>query len=455
MKGTKIDRVEAVFETILDGAHGRYMVCTPINEKRIDGSVTLSIEKRDNQWLENSEPIEGSVVILAGVWSKRGGWRATTGRIKTLADQQTANEESKTPEGRRERLLSKAYESTWRRWVELMSIQSHPQELFNLLKDTSIGDPYKARALCVLLAPSFDKIPCYWKEREGEESYAGNCKELFKLVGSLSLELTLFLADLVLELYPHLKMHSHFKNHADALRSFNRLVHELVADLQGVEAARIFPLFEIEERNLSASSTPREPKFVFDPFKWFLADGRIGRHWKRLVDNDMRARILREFAERTKGQDPNQGEELFRYYVDCLLDQIDKAGYDASLLGDQISFIITSTPRNLKERDLISPNFTPRVFKRLEKEKRTDLVIAFAQFVMSPHSRTKIIIHDEESSAAAVLMRGSLMGAISSAEMAQLDEMISSSSERLKKRLEQQRLAQEITGRVLAAMRAR
>ena len=65
-----------------NGPHGPYAVAKAEEETpRLQGSVTFSLEPKENVWEEDAWPERGSKVILWDIRSKRKGWRAYKARF--------------------------------------------------------------------------------------------------------------------------------------------------------------------------------------------------------------------------------------------------------------------------------------------------------------------------------------------------------------------------------------
>lgn len=72
--------IEAVFQSLVPGRHGKYLVCTADS---VEGSITVSL----GNWRENRLPEPGEILMLGDLTQKKGGgWRAGIARFKRLGD---------------------------------------------------------------------------------------------------------------------------------------------------------------------------------------------------------------------------------------------------------------------------------------------------------------------------------------------------------------------------------
>lgn len=74
--------IQAIVQGVVDGRHGPYAVAT---SEGIRGSITFSLEEA--VWEEEMRPEKGSVVLLAELQKKRGGWRAMRARFLRPSDE--------------------------------------------------------------------------------------------------------------------------------------------------------------------------------------------------------------------------------------------------------------------------------------------------------------------------------------------------------------------------------
>lgn len=72
------EEVEAVVQKIVEGQHGDYAITT---SEKIEGSITFSLEKKDEVWQEKNYPEPGVYVVLSELCKKRNGWRARVARF--------------------------------------------------------------------------------------------------------------------------------------------------------------------------------------------------------------------------------------------------------------------------------------------------------------------------------------------------------------------------------------
>ncbi len=247
--------IKAVVEkVVLDGPHGSYAIATT---QVFSGSVTFSLER--NVWQEHGNPESGEIVFLSELREKRQGWRAKKGRYWNPSDEQTAGKEiiMKSLRVFIEELRSKWFPTgediAWKRWVD--HERRETRDLIKLLS-TDVRDNFKRRAIFLLVVPSADLNPIYWKKDVGRFYFGPD------FLKTLTPDLLVYVADIITEFSAILKplhcdrpknivqggggitVHMSIPDkYHDALRFYNNCILTLLTMLpveKGMEFAAIF-----------------------------------------------------------------------------------------------------------------------------------------------------------------------------------------------------------------------
>lgn len=340
--------VKAVVEkVVLVGPHGPYAIATT---KALAGSVTFSLER--NVWQGQDYPEPGEIVFLSKLREKRQGWRAKEGRYWKPSDEQTAEKEEDMlkrlqvfVEGLRNKWFPTGEDKVWKQWVDYMNRDT--RSLVNLLF-SDVRDGFKRRALFLLLVPSADFNPIYWKKEVGKFYHGSD------FLKGLSSDFLSYATDLVVEFCTILKpqhcdrpkniaeggggitvfMQIPDKYH-DALDFYNRCILRLLALLPLEQGERIFPLFSLRDistfRNLENVSG-------YKPFEQILYVD-IDEKWKRAADAEMRRIIQNELAGRAQPRE--KWEDALHCYANIIQTQLyGKVNYSRELFADQIQFLV-------------------------------------------------------------------------------------------------------------------
>lgn len=76
---------EARVHDVINGKHGFFAV-TVDESGKIEGSITVSLEEKDNVWLEARHPKRGEILLLEDITTKPAGWRAGQARFLRPTD---------------------------------------------------------------------------------------------------------------------------------------------------------------------------------------------------------------------------------------------------------------------------------------------------------------------------------------------------------------------------------
>jgi len=373
--------IKAVVERVFPGGnHGPFAVAS---SSAISGSVTFSLEP--TVWQEEKWPEEGAVVYLTKLIKKRAGWRSKKGRHWLLSDEQTAEKEKIMKKlkvfisGLKEKFFPTEEDSIWEKWVDYADRDE--KSLIELLSSDA-RDNFKKRALFILLVPSNDFNPLYWKKNVGQFYYRD---EFLKKLNDNQLD---YVADLIYEFCLALRS-SEPKNVAEGgegfvmfmsvpdklvkpLDYYNRCILSLLPSLPEEKAKKLFSLFSFIDL---VAYFGLDDASGYNPFRDLLYSD-ISEELKKVADDKMRQIILSELAGKTKPRKDWEG--ALHQYADIVQSMShSKPSYSLDLYASQIQFIMD----NRKGRsDLISNYLVINLFNIFVDEKFAKLRRTIARY---------------------------------------------------------------------------
>jgi len=384
-----LDAIVAVVQKVIrEGEHGPFAVAT---SDQLDGSVTFSLEP--TVWKEKDCPEEGMIVLLEELRKKRAGWRAKKGRFLKPSDEQTEIRKEQDMLERAkvfiERFRNKWFpagdDKVWKQWVDYKRRET--RDLIELLK-SDVRDSFKRRAIFLLLVPSAELSPIYWKEQVGKFYHRLDFLEI------LDPELLHYATDLVVEFDAMLKpMHDDRPKHYvqggggitismsvpgeyhDALYFYNNCVMLLMTLLPEEQCERIFPLLSL--RDISTYWN-MDNASGYNPFRNLL-NSDVDEKWKRQANTTMIQIIRDELSDKTKPRE--KWEDALKCYAEIIQLQLygEKLPYSIELFADQIKFLVSEGHSG---RELINEWHIPKIFQILSTDDYKEIRYLVAKFVV-------------------------------------------------------------------------
>lgn len=203
-------------------------------------------------------------------------------------------------------------DAIWKEWVDDVS-RGQWNDLISLL-GSDVRDSFKKRAIFLLIVPSSEFSPLYWRR----DVRLHSCGERFlDALSTISPELLSYCAESVLHFCLELRRNFCDRPKSfvegvpggitifwsvpdewhDALRAYNELILKLLALLPQEEGEKIFPFYSL--RDISVFSNMDDAS-GYSPFERLLRSKNIAEHWKVRADLAMREIIRREIAGESK-----------------------------------------------------------------------------------------------------------------------------------------------------------
>lgn len=79
--------IKAKVWEIKNGAHGLFAICKPVykkDQRKIKGTITISLEEKRDEWKEEKLPVAGDLVLLHGVREREAGYVAEKGEFARI-----------------------------------------------------------------------------------------------------------------------------------------------------------------------------------------------------------------------------------------------------------------------------------------------------------------------------------------------------------------------------------
>ncbi|MDD4761907.1 MAG: hypothetical protein PHZ25_02710 [Candidatus Pacebacteria bacterium] len=281
-------------------------------------------------------------------------------------------------------------DKVWKEWVDFK--QREAKDLVKLLT-SDVKDNFKRRAIFLLLVPSKDFNPIYWKEGVGD-FYQG-----FDFVETLTPDLLSYATDLVVEFYVMLKK-SVTDGYNKALRFYNACILWLLEIVSEEQQERIFPLFSLRDISIF-----RDETFFsgYNPFESLLFS-KVDEKWKKLADAMMRQIIKDELSGKTKPREEWENAlQCYAFIIQLMMprDINKKLHYSVDLLADQILFLFSEDHYGNK---LINSWDFPRVLQFLSSaDVYKELRYRIAKFVVF-NNKEEFRVWNKETFQAAEMM---------------------------------------------------
>jgi hypothetical protein len=295
-------------------------------------------------------------------------------------------------------------DKTWEQWVNYKHRET--RDLIDLLS-SDVRDGFKRRALFLLLVPSSDFSPIFWKGDVGK-FYSGT-----DFLKALTPELLGYAADLIAEFSVILKpdhcekpknvvegggaitvyMQVPDKYHY-ALHFYNECILSLLMLLPAEQGEKLFPLFSLND---ISTFWNMDDASGYNPFKRLMSMKGMDEKWKQAADEAMRQTIRNELSGKTAPRE--KWENAFNCYSDLVQMQCYGLQYPLELFAGQMQFLTDNRASGLtiNSWNVIS------IFTLLSDDRYRDLRRQIARFVVLEDKGefSKFSVYNEETYIAA------------------------------------------------------
>jgi hypothetical protein len=337
----------------------------------------------------------------------------------------------------RSKCLPSSDDKVWKQWVDYK--ERGTKDLEELLNSGTIRDSLKRKAIFLLLVPSSEYNPIYWKKEVGNFYHKPN------FLKTLNPDLLIFATDLIVDFHTMLKpLHCDKPTHYatggggitlsmsipdkyhDALYFYNDCIMLLLALLPEEQCERIFPLFSL--RDISTYCNMEESS-GYNPFLNLLYSA-VDEKWKKRSDTVMRQIISDELAGNTKPREEWENAlDGYAYAVGLQLCE-KKLDYSVDLFASQIQFLASEKNHG---KELIDIWKVHRIFQILSADIYKEIRYQVAKLVIS--RKNGFSVYSKETMESAEMMLR---------EFEQRDEnlvlQINSAIKKYKKTLEENKL---------------
>lgn len=295
-------------------------------------------------------------------------------------------------------------DKTWEQWVNYKRRETN--DLIGLLS-SDVRDGFKRRALFLLLVPSSDFSPIFWKEDLGK-FYGGT-----DFLKALTPELLGYAADLIAEFSTVLKpahcekpknvvegggaitvyMQVPDKYHY-ALHFYNECILVLLTLLPAEQGERLFPLFSLND---ISTFWNMDDASGYNPFKRLMSMKGMEEKWKQAADKAMQQIIRDELSGKTAPRE--KWENALSCYSDLVQTQCFGLQYPLELFAGQMRFLMD----NRMSGPTISPWSVISIFTLLVDDRYRELRHQIARFVVLEDRGefSKFSVYNEKTSLAA------------------------------------------------------
>ena len=273
----------------------------------------------------------------------------------------------------------------WKEWVDYK--EREPKNLIELL-NFNVRDGFKKRAIFLLLVPSAEFNPIYWKKE------IGNFYHQNDFLKTLTPDLLSYAISLIVQFCTTFRpMHSEKPNnyaeggggitifysvsdkYHDALYFYNSCILTLLTIAPKERCERIFQLFSLQD---VSSYWNMEDASGYNPFHNLLHSD-IDELWKIKADAQMRQIITNELTGKTKPRE--DWEDALKCYADiinlCMYSE--KPNYSTEMFADQIDFLVSEDHYGKK---LISDWHVAKILKILSGDNYKELRHRITKFMV-------------------------------------------------------------------------
>jgi hypothetical protein len=266
---------------------------------------------------------------------------------------------------------------TWEKWLALKNGRREVRDLWELLT-ANVRDEFKARALTVLLAPSFDLCPFKWAEYAEMRTDNSLLSSDRRWLNTLPERFLPFVSELIAEYFELANdgvINVEIKRTID---NYNMIIVSLLPCLRvdDPQTERLFNQFHLND-----AGTYSDPDWSsgYNPFEQLMSAPHIPEYWKILADKRMRNIIASETAGKTK---PRRDWELAlpRYTSVVSRNANYPHVYSDQLFCSQMQFVL-----NLPDVDtlrLFEGWDSLRILDRMSGAEKTELRHRFARHLV-------------------------------------------------------------------------
>lgn len=349
-------------------------------------------------------------------------------------------------------------DTIWKQWVDFKG-ERGDGDLVGLLS-SSVRDSFKKRALFLLLVPSAELNPIYWKGEVGKfHKWSGFLKSLKSLSPDLLNYATELITKFCVTLGPvHCDRPTNIVSGGDGIKIFmqvpdkfhaalsfyNSCLLTLLGALPVKQGEEVFPLFRLLDISVYDNM---EDCSGYGPLQSLLSAKWVNEIFKIKADDEMRKIIQNEISGKAKPR--AEWEGALRCYAEVIQNQINsELSYSVDLFARQISFIID----NCQPGDqLIKDWKIVKIFSILSDDGYKDLRYKIAKSVVLGGQRGFSIYNEETVQAADMILTE--FGHQDPALASKLILLIDTHKEKQAEEVKQQLLAQEAEDELMAQMK--
>lgn len=286
----------------------------------------------------------------------------------------------------------------WGQWVDYA--HRGTEDLVKLLS-SNVRDSFKRRAIFLLLVPSADLNPVYWKDE------VGKFYQNLDFLKTLTPNLLDYATELIVEFYELLRPSHRDKpkniagggggivvfmqipdKYHTALCFYNNCILRLLALLPMERGEKIFSLFSL--RDISTFSD-MEDSSGYNPFQNLLYS-EVDETWKRRSDATMRQIIQNELTGKTQPRE--KWENALICYAEVIKLQTcgDGLDYSVGLFADQIQFLVSEEHFG---SELLSSWEVPRIYKILSADIYKEIRYRVVKFLIFGNNREFSVLSDD------------------------------------------------------------
>jgi hypothetical protein len=296
-------------------------------------------------------------------------------------------------------------DKAWEQWVNYKRRET--RDLIDLLS-SDVRDGFKRRAMFLLLVPSSDFNPIFWKEDIGK--FYGGVDFLQKLTP----ELLGYAADLIAEFSAVLKPIHREKpknvveggggitvymqvpdRYHDALHFYNNCILSLLVLLPSEQGEKLFPLFSLNDISTFYNM---DDTSGYNPFRGLMSMKGVDEKWKWAADEAMRQIIRDELSGKTVPRE--EWENAFRCYSELVQMQCYGLEYPIELFAGQVQFLMdnrASAALTINSWNVIT------IFNLLSSDRYQSLRHQIARFVVAEDKgeSSKFSVYNDQTRQAA------------------------------------------------------
>lgn len=287
-------------------------------------------------------------------------------------------------------------EAVWKDWASLI-YNDDPNNLKKIILEEDYKIKFKQRAIIVMLAPDFNKLPFYWRDNYSRQRL--NFCSNFPIRKDIDERLIPFICDLILECLKILD----YKPEKYAILSKTENYFDITLISYQSYLADILKLIclrfsEDEKRKetiisyfLSGDFLDENMEFLSEycnPFFDLMSKPEIDESLKIRVDNKMRDILLT--MENKIGPRTNFYDNIFISYANFVNEIISSEyyyKYSRELLASQINFVMDNAYKIITECEFIKNYNIPRILDIFSGDEYKSFRLALCRFILSKNEK--------------------------------------------------------------------